>query len=71
MYAKFFTEDFLKRFHDDEENDTSTRFTHLQQTWTVKEYTWEWEVLATRFLDMTNDQMLRLYILGLKPIIHS
>ena len=29
---QMFTKDFLKRFHDDEEDDTFTKFTHLQQT---------------------------------------
>ena len=57
-----FREDFLKRFHYDEEDDTFTRFTHLQQIGAVNEYTHEWEVLATRFLDLTDDQLLRLYI---------
>jgi hypothetical protein len=62
LTEQMFTKDLLKRFHDDEEDDTFTRFTHLQQTWTINEYTHEWEVLATRFLDLTEDQLLKLYI---------
>ena len=60
-----------KRFHDDKQDDNFTRFVHLQQIETMNEYTHEWEVLATSFPDLINDQLLRLYILGLKPIIHS
>ena len=45
--------------------------THLQQTRTVNEYTHEWEVLATRFPNLMNDQLLKLNILGLKSIICS
>jgi hypothetical protein len=41
----------------------------LQQTGTINEYTHEWEVLATRFPDLIEDQLLKLYISGLKPII--
>jgi hypothetical protein len=35
----------------------------------LTEYTHEWEVLVTRFHDLTDDQLLKLYISGLKPII--
>jgi hypothetical protein len=66
-----FIEDLLKIFHDNEEDDTFTRFTHLQQTWTINEYNHEWEVLATRFTYLIEDQLLKLYILRLKSIIHN
>jgi hypothetical protein len=66
-----FTKYILKRFHDDEKDDTFTRFTYLQQIGTINEYTHEWDDLATIFPDITDDQLLILYISWLKPIIHS
>lgn len=52
----------LKRFYNVERDDTITRFTYLQQTWTINEYTHEWQVLATRVPNLTEDQLLKLYI---------
>ena len=63
-----FTEDLLEIFHDDEADDTYARFTHLQQTRIVIEYTHVGEVLAIIFANLTNDQLLKMYILGLKHI---
>jgi hypothetical protein len=42
---------------------------HLRQKWTINEYTHEWEVLVTRFPNLIDDQLLKMYILRLKPII--
>ena len=55
--------------HDDEEDDTFTKFTHLQQIGTINDYTHDWEILTTKFLYLTNDQLLKLYISRLKSII--
>lgn len=45
--------------------------THLQQTGTINEYTHEWEALGTRLSNLTEDELLKLYISRLKPIIHN
>ena len=59
---QMFNNDFLKRFHDDEEDNTFTRFTHLQQTGTMNEHTHEWEFLGTIILDLIDNQLLKLYV---------
>ena len=68
---KMFIEYLLKRFHNDEEDDTYTRFVHLYQKGEANEYTPEWEVLANKFHDLTNDQLMKMYISKLKTIIRS
>ena len=37
----------------------------------MNDYTHEWEALANRFLDLIDDQFLKLYVSRLKPIIRS
>jgi hypothetical protein len=64
-----FTKDLLKVFHDDEEDDTCTRFAHLLQMGIVNKHTHVWEVLETRFPN--HDQLLKMYIFGLKPMLHG
>ena len=47
------------------------KITRLQQKGGVDEYTCEWEALATRVPELTNDQRLQTYIHGLKPHIRE
>jgi hypothetical protein len=66
-----FTENLLKGFHNNEEDDTFTKSTHFYQLGTINEYTHEWKVILARFLDLTKDQLLKKHIARLKPIIRS
>jgi hypothetical protein len=66
-----FTTALLKRFHDEEDDDLYNKFVHLKQKGSVNDYTHEWEVLATRQSGFTDEQLLKMYICGLKDYIHS
>jgi hypothetical protein len=63
---KMFIKDLLKRFHEEEEDDSYTKLTRLHQTGTVSEYTHEWEIIATRNPKLTETQLLKKYIARLK-----
>ena len=43
----------------------------LHQTRTINKYIHDWEVITTRLHNLTDDQLLKMYILGLKPNIHN
>ena len=47
------------------------KITMLQQKGSVYEYTCEWEALATRIPELTDNQRLQTYIHGLKPHIRD
>ena len=63
--------DLLKRFQGITEKDLLAKITRLQQKGSVDEYTCEWEALATRVPEQTDDQHLQTYIHGLKPHIRD
>jgi len=44
---------------------------HLKQKGNINDYTHEWEVLATRQCGFTDEQLLKIYICGLKDYICS
>ena len=53
-----FKNDLLKRFQGVIEKKLFAKITILQQKGSVDEYTCEWEALATRAPEQTNDQCL-------------
>jgi predicted Zn-ribbon and HTH transcriptional regulator len=61
----------FKRFHDEEDDDLYNKFVHLKENGSVNDYTHEWEVLATRQCGFTYEQLLKMYICGLKDYICS
>jgi hypothetical protein len=63
-----FTAALLKRFHDEEDDDLYNKFMHLKQKASVNDYTHEWEVSATRQRGFTDEQLLKMYICGLKEL---
>jgi hypothetical protein len=71
FHWKSFTTALLKRFHDEEDDDLYNKFVHLKQKGSVNDYTHEWEVLATRQSGFTDEQLLKMYICGLKDYIRS
>ena len=53
------------------EKDFFAKITRLQQKGDVEEYTYEWEALAMRVPELTDDQHLQTYVYGLKPYIRE
>jgi len=47
------------------------KFAHLKQKGNVKDYTHEWEVLATRQVGFIDEQLFNMYICGFKDYIQS
>jgi len=68
---KKFKSVFLKRFHDEEEDDVYERFIHLKQKGLVSEYIHEWEVLAIRQRGFSDEELLKMYRCGLKDYIQE
>jgi hypothetical protein len=66
-----FTIALLKRFHDEEEDDVYTKFARSKQKGNVNDYTHEWEVQTTRKTGLSDEQLLKVYIGGLKDYIRS
>jgi len=56
----------LKRFHDEEDDDLYNNFVHLKHKGSINDYTHEWEVIAKRQCRFTDEQLLKMYICGLK-----
>jgi hypothetical protein len=71
FHWKSFTTSLLKRFHDEEDDDLYNKFVLLKHKGNVNDYTHEWEVLATRQCGFTDEQLLNMYICGLKDYIRS
>jgi hypothetical protein len=44
---------------------------HLKQKGNINDYTHKWEVLATRQCGFTDEQLIKMYICGLKDYIRS
>jgi len=66
-----FKNDFFKRFQNINEKDFFAKITRIQQKGDVEEFTYEWEALATRVPELTDDQRLQTYMSGLKPYIRD
>jgi hypothetical protein len=47
------------------------KFMHLKQKGNVNDYMHEWEVLATRQCGFTDEQLIKMYMCGLKDYICS
>jgi hypothetical protein len=70
FHWKNFTTALLKRFHDKKDDDLYNKFVHIKHKGIINEYTHECEVLETRKRGFIDEQLLKMYICGLKDYIH-
>ena len=69
--SHLFKNNFFKRFQGIVEDDFFKKLTRLQQKGRVEEFKHQWEALATRVFGLSQQQLLKTYVGGLKPYIQN